>query len=185
MSKLRDMTQTLVTEALRLLHRCGWPGLAGGMLLVATLTAAQVVTPAMRSEIAELAQTRRSLRLAGPDSKPQRDQREVMADFYARFPARSQLPQILVRLHQEAARQQLSATQADYRDQIEAGTPLVRVRIEVPVSGSYAGLRNWIDTLLRQQPALSLDGMELRRLDTGSTQLTARVRFQLYLRSGS
>ncbi|GAA5163629.1 GspMb/PilO family protein [Viridibacterium curvum] len=185
MSKLRLAAQLLRMESLRLLHRCGWPGLAGGMLLVATVTVAQIVTPAMRDEISELTQTRRNLRQTAPGATPQREQREVLADFYARFPARSQLPQILVRLHQEAARQQLIATQADYRDQVEAGTPLVRVRIEVPVSGSYAGLRSWIDTLLRQQPALSLDGLELRRPDTGSTQLTARVRFQLYLRSGS
>jgi Tfp pilus assembly protein PilO len=177
--------QAIVADLLRMLHRCGWPGLVGGALLVATLTIAMSVTPGVQEEVATLSQTRKSLRLAGPARAAPRDERRVLADYYAQFPARSQLPQILVRLHREAAKQQVIATQADYRDQPEAGTPLVRVRIEVPVSGSYAGIRSWTDALLRQQPSLALEGMELRRTDSGSSQLTARVRFQLYLRSGS
>lgn len=185
MKRLRRLTDPLLADVLRLLHACGWPGLAGGALLVATLTVALFVTPALRDEISELSQARRSLRLATPGKTVTRDDAQLLADWYARFPSRTALPQILVRLHQEAARQKLEATQAEYRDQPEAGTPLMRVRIDVPVSGSYSGLRNWIDAMLRQQPALALDGLELRRTSTDNAQLTARVRFQLYLRSGS
>jgi Tfp pilus assembly protein PilO len=106
-----------------------------------------------------------------------------MQNFYATFPPRSSLPEALMTLHNVASHNGLHDTRADYRDTPETGTPLVRVRIEIPVTGSYASIRNWIAELLEALPSLTLDGLELRRSDMGKAQLDARVRFQLLLRS--
>ncbi len=88
-----------------------------------------------------------------------------------------------MQLHRVASRNGLMDTRADSRDTLETGTPLVRVKIEIPVTGSYTAIRNWIAELLKTLPSLTLDGLELRRADIAKPQLDARVRFQLLLRS--
>jgi Tfp pilus assembly protein PilO len=105
--------------------------------------------------------------------------------FYASFPKRSSLPEALMLLHHTANQRKLFDTHAEYRDAPEAGTPLLRMRIEIPVTGNYTDIRNWLGDLLQAEPALILDGLTLQRNDSSQNQLDARMRFLLFLRSGA
>ena len=190
-SRFREALKMLAAALLRMAHQGGWPALAGGMLLVASIAIVLSATEPTRAQIASLEQQRKQLR--APVDAPGSAQRAVaplspqaqLQNFYASFPARSTLPAALMQLHRVANRVGLKATRADYRDTVETGTPLVRIKIEIPVSGSYGAIRIWIAELLKALPSLTLEGLDLKRSDIGKPQLDARVRFQLLLRSGS
>lgn len=182
--RLTATWQMLSASLLRTAHQTGWPALIGSALLIASLSLALSVTAPLREQIAAVEQQSHQLRTTSqakvlPPISPQ----ARLRDFYAAFPPRSALPEVLIQVHRSASRNGLQDTHADYRDTPEADTPLVRVRIELPVTGSYAALRAWIAELLGELPALTLEGLELRRTDIGKAQLDARVRFQLLLRS--
>ena len=176
--------QMLSSGLMRTAHRAGWPALVGGMLLVASLSIALSVTMPLREQTVAIEQQRHQLRTTshGKAVEPLSPLTQLH-NFYAAFPARSTLPDALMTLHRIADHNGLRDTRADYRDTAETGTPLVRVKIEIPVTGSYASIRSWIAELLKTLPSLTLDGLELRRTDIGKPQLDARVRFQLLLRS--
>jgi Tfp pilus assembly protein PilO len=177
---LRQLTVALA----RMLHQCGWPALVGGALIIASIATVFTATAPTREQIAAVEQQRKLLRVeARKTTAVPLSPQTQLANFYAAFPARSALPDALMTLHSVASRNGLHDTRADYRDTPETGTPLVRVRIEIPVTGSYAAIRSWIAELLQTLPTLTLDGLELRRSDMGKAQLDARVRFQLLLRS--
>jgi Tfp pilus assembly protein PilO len=181
---LRNAVQMFTVALLRTLHRAGWPALVAGMLAIASLAVVLSATRPMRDEISAVEQQRKQLRTASLKKAPEAvSPQQRLHDFYASFPARSTLPEALMTLHRVANHNGLRDTRADYRDTPEAGTPLVRVRIEIPVSGSYASIRSWIAELLKTLPSLTLDGLELRRSGIGNASLEARVRFQLLLRS--
>jgi Tfp pilus assembly protein PilO len=176
--------QMLGASALRIAHRAGWPALVGLMLVVASTVIVFTATQPTRDDIVTTEQQLKALRVTARSKTPEAVSPQTrLKDFYASFPARSALPDALMALHRVAQRNGLRDTRADYRDAPEAGTPLVRVRIDIPVTGSYAAIRSWIAQLLTDLPSLTLDGLELRRADIGKADLDARVRFQLLLRS--
>jgi len=183
-ASLQTALQMFAAGLMRIAHQAGWPALVGGMLIAASLAIVLSATAPAREQIASLDQQRRQLRapLRSKGAEPVSAQTQLR-NFYAAFPARSTLPDALMTLHRIATHNGLHDTRADYRDTPEAGTPLVRVKIEIPVTGSYASIRTWIAELLKALPSLTLDGLELRRADVGKAQLDARVRFQLLLRS--
>ena len=182
--RLSAMWQMFSASVLRTAHQAGWPALIGGALLIASLGLALSVTAPLREQIATIEQQRHQLRTTSRTKAVQPVSPQAqLHDFYAAFPARSSLPEALMQLHRLANHNGLHDTRADYRDAPETGTPLVRVRIDIPVTGSYASIRGWIAELLKTLPSLTLDGLELRRADIAKPQLDARVRFQLLLRS--
>ncbi|MEC5386764.1 hypothetical protein VVD49_13600 [Uliginosibacterium sp. H3] len=183
-SALRTTLQMLAAAVQRILHRAGWPALVAGMLIASSVAVVLSATRPMREQIAAVEQQRKQLRVASRNKAPEAASPQTrLREFYAAFPARSTLPEALLTLHRAARKNNLRDTRADYRDAPEPGTPLVRVRIDIPVTGSYADLRSWIAELLKTLPSLTLDGLELRRNGIGNPNLDARVRFQLLLRS--
>lgn len=63
-----------------------------------------------------------------------------------------------------------------------SNTPkLWRQRMQIPVEGSYAAVRQWVDVLLRQS-ALSLDAIDVQRGDLMTDQVKAQVSLSLWWR---
>jgi len=182
---MNTIEMTLVA-LMRSARQAGWPAAVGAVLMIAAVSALWSANQPLRDEIAALSAQGKQLRTqARSNTAPPLSAGEQLRQFYAAFPPRSSLPDTLMRLHRIASSKNLQATRADYRDAPEAGTPLVRVKIEVPVTGSYAAIREWIAELLKTQSNLTLEGLELNRSDIGKLDLNARVRFMLLLRSTS
>ncbi len=87
-----------------------------------------------------------------------------------------------------AVRRLVSLTQSDlawqraeFQQQDDPALGVVRMTIEVPVSGQYRRLRKALDAALREMPALSLDRVTLRRQAAAESELDARLRFSLWL----
>lgn len=81
----------------------------------------------------------------------------------------------------ELTRPQLAWQRAEFQQNDDGG--LLRVQITVPVAGEYAAMRDALDRALAELPHLSLDQVQLRRLQPDATRLEARLRFSLWLSS--
>jgi hypothetical protein len=182
-AQLRNAAHMFSVALLRSLHQAGWPALLAGVLTIASLAVVFSATRPMHDDIIAVEQQRKQLRIASHNQTAQPPSPQArLREFYAAFPARSALPEALMTLHRAATHNNLRDTRADYRDTPEPGTPLVRVRIDIPVSGSYTSIHNWIGELLVALPSLTLEGLELHRNGIGNANLEARARFQLLLR---
>ena len=66
-------------------------------------------------------------------------------------------------LLESAARHQLRVGQVEYAQEAEAGASFARSSINLSLSGSYANLRNFIDSALATQPALLIRHLSIQR----------------------
>ncbi len=83
----------------------------------------------------------------------------------------------------ELTRPQLAWQRAEFQQNDDGG--LLRVQVTVPVAGEYAAMRDALDRALAELPYLSLDQVQLRRLQPDATKLEARLRFSLWLSSAA
>jgi len=85
-----------------------------------------------------------------------------------------------------AQKQGVNVTAVQYRGQREAwasqgGVVLWRQRMVMPAEGSYPAVRAWLAQML-QEPALSIDDLDVQRSDVMSEQVKARVTVSLWWR---
>jgi len=181
--------QLPAAAGVRMARRAGWPAALGLGLLAFALAFDHSGNGGTREQIAQVTGQQRSLRdLARRPAGTSLPAREQLARFYQRFPGGNAvhdvLPSVLLGLHQSAMKQGLSALQAEYRDSAEPDTPLRRVRVHIPVRGSYKAVRAWLDDVVATMPELAIDSLELRRTEIGVEEVEAQARFTVLLRAG-
>lgn len=79
------------------------------------------------------------------------------------LPAMDSLPEATRRLQQLAARQGATFTKASYR--LEREGELYRYRISTELESPYKAIRAFLHAALEEFPSLSLDRLEIRRVD--------------------
>jgi hypothetical protein len=106
---------------------------------------------------------------------------ERMADFYAFF-EQSQHEQAdwLARLHEIAKGTGVELRSAQYRMDA-TGAPLGRYEISLPIDGSYAQIRGFLEKALADIPVLSVDQVSFRRKAALDTVVQADVRLSLHM----
>jgi Tfp pilus assembly protein PilO len=177
--------QMPAAAGMRMGRRAGWPAALGLGLFAFALAYGYWGNGGMRRQIAQIAEQHRSLReLAGRPAQEALPAREQLTRFYQRFPAGNALQDVLLGLHQSASKQGLSALRADYRDGAEPDTPLRRVRVHIPVRGSYKAVRAWLNDVNATMPEVAIDGLEIRRAEMGMEEVEAQARFVVMLRAG-
>jgi hypothetical protein len=183
-----DGLPAAVPLRLRLQHfteQLGPAGLAGAAALLAAAVLLAVTEllwqPALvdQRETLHEAQARvHSLRSRPPAPVPDDPER-----FAARLPPPGELPSLIEALHDDAARRGLKIDRGDYRVSREIGGLAQRHQISLPVRGDYARLQAWLRQALRQNRALAIDELTVRRGSDDAAQIESRVRFSLYTRS--
>lgn len=183
MRRLMTMALHWLRPALR---RLGWPGVLGiAALLLAGLLelglarrwdgqAQDMEAQALRLQ----SQLRRQQLLAGtpaPVSPEQWLQRQL--------PSAQQREQRLADLLELSLRAGLSGSRTEHRLSVDTASGLERLRISMPVQGSYAQLRGFIEAALRQDLALSLDSLKLRRTSPSAGELEAELGWSLHART--
>lgn len=103
-----------------------------------------------------------------------------LAAFYAFLDRGPEPPEWLGRLHAIAEGAGLQLPSAEYRLH-GTGTPLERYEIVLPVSGSYAELRAFLEAALAGIPVLSLDGVNFTRRRADQARVRAELRLTLHL----
>lgn len=176
----------LATWAVRQVRGLGWAGAVGlALLAFAAAFGFSAGVPA-RKQLVEavngLDELRDQLkRRQAPAPGP----RQRTDAFYARFPAQSDLPDVLLRLHGYALARGVMSQRADYREAPETGTPLTRVLVTLPVKGRYPQLRAWLADISTEMPQVGLEELRFTREDIGKVDLDAEVRFVVFLRRPS
>ena len=127
---------------------------------------------------------------------PQQITNDDITKFYARFPDGASLPKWLSLISETAVKQGLLLNRGDYKlTQIKStpanSTPansnpgqVSRYEIVLPVTGQYSQIRQFIAQVLYQMPALALSEMQIKRENTLSPKVEARLVFVLMLQGG-
>ena len=168
------------------LHRLGWPGLVGTVLLLAGLAAGAVwVWPAVQARNQELAsKARAESRLArlpppGVNTAPNVEQRR--AAFYQALPSETKVGAAIGQIYAAAAAEQLSLERGAYTLAPVPKTRLVRYQIVLPVQADYGRIRRFLATAQSQVPGLHLDDLSLQRQHIGEPAVEVRLQLSLYL----
>jgi hypothetical protein len=170
---------------LRAWRRLGAVGLGGALLLLAALSLA-VLTPRLVAHNQAQAQ-----RLAQWQAEPARPVAPATAPPAVEplDPLGSALPTLahnaadLDQLFALARTHRITLQRGDYQFAQEPHAALLTYSITLPVHQTYATIKQFSADVLRALPHAALDELRLERIDSGSADLDARLRFTLFYRS--
>lgn len=103
-----------------------------------------------------------------------------LAAFYQFFDTEEQSTDWLARLYGIGKAAGVELRSAEYRMQ-KTGTRIERYEIALPLTGSYAQVRAFLENALLAIPVLSLDGVKFRRKRPDEVLVEAEVRLTLHL----
>lgn len=169
-----------MTPLHRLARALGWPGLAG---LVALLLAAVAIVAGQRwdAQAVALQAEARGLRAKARPAVATQALPVSVQQWQATLPAPRDRQQRLADLLELGIRLDLNGTRTEHRLSTSEG--LERLRVTMPLTGSYAQLRRFIGAALEHDPALSLDAIKLRRVSPVSTDVDAELQWSLHGRA--
>jgi Tfp pilus assembly protein PilO len=177
---MAGLVWTLKRNAIRL----GWPGMAGVALIVGAAAFYLFGVQPMRQRAADAAAEVKALSERLGSRAPlagRMTHRGQLTNFYAFFPPGSRLPQLLGQVQHAAQKNSLRLEKGEYRLLQERGFGLARYQITLPLHGSYAQVRSFVNDVLDDMPAVALEELTLKREAVGNPELDARVRFSLFL----
>lgn len=167
------------------LRRLGWPGALGLLALLVAggleLGLAQRWHQEQQALTAQAEQLQRQLRLqrasgaAASQATPEQ--------WRAGLPGPELRQQRLADLLEAGLRAGVSTPRTEHRLSVDGNAGLERLRVSMPVQGGYAALRAFLEQALRQDPALSLDAIKLRRTAPSSPELEAELQWSLHGRA--
>jgi len=105
---------------------------------------------------------------------------QTRQDWLAALPPAAERQRRLADLLEASIRQGLNATRTEHKLSTDPVAGLERLRVTMPIQGSYAQLRQFIGVALAQDPALSLDSLRLRRPSPQANQVEAELVWSLH-----
>jgi Tfp pilus assembly protein PilO len=115
-----------------------------------------------------------------PVSKETRSGGSNVASVYRYLAKPEETTDWLAKLHAIGAATGVNVASATYKTQAAAAGPLERVEIVLPLSGSYAQMRDFLKRSLAEIPVMSLDQVSLKRENRRDGTLQAEVRLTLH-----
>lgn len=183
MKPLPEAVLGLRALVLRGLHRAGWAGAVGVGLMAFALAFGYTVAADQAKRQAQLAAERtRLLQASSGPAADQRPEAERLAAFYARFPSLAELPARLQELHRLAESHGVVLARADYRASRDTGTGLQRVTLNLPASGAFEPVYQWLAEVLASMPEVALESLSIKRDDTADGEVDVELRLVLFLR---
>ena len=116
---------------------------------------------------------------------PAQTSEQDISKFFKIFPAGDSLPKWLSLIQETALKQHLTLNRGDYKlTQIKQGQ-LASYEIVLPVNGKYTQIRQFISDILQKLPALALSDLQIKRENSLSPTVEARMVFVLFLQGDS
>jgi Tfp pilus assembly protein PilO len=140
-----------------------------------TVLPLQTKITALRAEVATASTAPAAHRIAPP--------REQVAAFIAGLPQRNNLPGVLAAIVQQAETCGLSLDRGNYQWSVGKSGAIAQYQLTLPVKGSYPEVRKFVDATLAAVPAAALAGITLERPNVGDAQVSADLRFVIFVRS--
>lgn len=163
-----------------LVKALGWPGLAG-LAALALAVVAVLLGQRWDAQAAALQAEARVLRTKARPAAAATAAPVSVQQWQAGLPPSSDRQQRLADLLELAIRLGLSGARTEHR--LSASEGLERLRVTMPVTGSYAQVRRFIGAALAHDPALSLDAIKLRRVSPMSADVDAELQWSLHGRA--
>ncbi|MCE4537071.1 hypothetical protein LXT12_07395 [Pelomonas sp. P7] len=165
---------------LKLRRALGWPGFAG---LFALVLAGLAIAASDRwdRQAAVLQAEARALRAKARPAAAAASAPVSAQQWQAALPSARDRQQRLADLLELAIRMDLNGSRTEHRLSTSEG--LERLRVTMPLTGSYAQLRRFIGAALEHDPALSLDAIKLRRAGPMAAQVEAELQWSLHGRA--
>ena len=129
-------------------------------------------------------------RIASEELSPQNNLEEINR-FYATFPKATALPEALSSIYEIANKQKLALNSGDYkfnkikRTSVLNEKNLTKYEIVLPIKGKYIPIRTFVAEVLQKLPALALMDMQVRRENSLSQSVEARLVFVLFVKGES
>jgi hypothetical protein len=155
----------------------GWPGGAAAVLLCGAVAFALLGVRPLEQQSEELdrelGRAARAVKAGGtvPASG--------LRGFYRYFERGERMEDWLAKLYASASAAGLQFRSAEYRV-LETRQRIERYQIALPLTGSYAQIRAFVENALVEIPVLSVDQITLRRKQVGDTRLEAEVVVSLH-----
>lgn len=164
----------------RLLRALGWPGLAGVAALVLA-AAALLLGQRWDAQAVALQAEARQLRARAAPMIAAAAVPISVQQWQAALPPATERQQRLADLLELSIRLDLNGARTEHRLSTSEG--LERLRVTMPVTGSYAQVRRFIGAALEHDPALSLDSIKLRRVSPMAAEVDAELQWSLHGRA--
>lgn len=154
--------------------RIGWLGLAAFVLAIG---AAIAILPGMWQKLDTLQEEAEAER-----------QRRILSGFNPEAPLPRLLapatsaPEFVAVMNNLAQRHGVKIERIDYQLLHESGKKVLQYRADLVAQAPYLNTRAWIDGVLRERPSVALDELLFERSSADAAEVTARVRFTLFLR---
>ncbi len=162
-------------------------GTAGVLGLGVLFFCLQFYFTALRPAQQELSAQREAaerLRSRGPFRPVAVDDRaDDLRRFYGLLPPIERLTDELESVYAIARASKLELMQGEYRLEKRNAGPIA-YRITLPVRGSYAQIRSFLDAVLKNMPVASVDALRFERKKIADQQLDAQLRLTLHFRPG-
>ena len=158
--------------------------IGAGLATFGVLLFLSAIVPA-REEIgrlrAQLARARVTPEHSPSSSEAAERGRSQLAAFTRSYPTLREAPGLILRMHQIAARHDLTLDTGEYRFTEAADSGFGRYQISLPLHGGYTQVRAFVDEVLAQIPAAALDEVTITRNSVAAESIETRVRMTLYL----
>lgn len=164
----------------RLVKALGWHGLAGVAALMLAFIAI-VMSQRWDAQATALQLEARQLRAQAAPARAAAASPLSVQQWQAGLPPSADRQQRLADLLELGIRLELNAARTEHR--LSTAEGLERLRVTMPVTGSYAQLRRFISAALAHDPALSLDSLKLRRASPMAAEVDAELQWSLHGRA--
>lgn len=170
--------------------RLGWPGAIGmGVLALCLGLYFSLVQPAReRADTARRSVGSMQQRLAAGAASGQDKLRpldEQLAAFYASFPPEQDVADSVGKIAVLAREHGLALQQAEYKAERDRAGKLTRLRMSLPLKGSYPTIRQFLSSLRAGLPVVSLEQVHFERQKVGDALVDAKIGLVIYLGTSS
>lgn len=129
-------------------------------------------------ELSQRAAEQTQKRSTAHPAMPVRDeQAHTWQQIRQSWPSAQQVETHIATVLQAAQKRGLVVEQGDFQYRAEPELNALKVTMNLPLNGSYANLRAWVDAVLRDHPNLALDELAIKRETASSAQAEVKVRW--------
>jgi Tfp pilus assembly protein PilO len=162
----------------------GWPGAVAVAILALAASAAGYAARCLKYEAAAVAQVNLlDARIRNVAKVQGIAPVQTRADWLASLPEADARQRRLADLLEISIREGLNSTRTEHQLSVDQAVGLERLRVTMPIQGSYAQIRQFIGAALAHDPALSLDSLRLRRPSPQSNQVEAELVWSMHAQS--
>lgn len=165
-------------------RQLGWQGYLGLLLMLSAMFLLVVLIPAklnvlttLNLEKSKLGSQNFNLEQVENEQNPV----DVINDFYAILPLQDEANNKIAEILEAAKAAGLVSNKTQYTPQDVPASAMVKYEINIPVSGSYIQIRQFINTVLNAHPSLALKTANFHRRDINNSVVEADIQMTLYL----